>query len=223
MAIFNTLAGGYYGKLGATVGQRWKNKRTLRTYVIPANPRTEKQQANRGTFKEAIFYAQVAQAMNPKTKVFDTSTMTLWNKRMSLARSLQTSFARDLERLPLYPESFTPPVLIERFGAFRIYHSPSEILIEFDEAENLNGRKLVVAFTTYEEENRPEDWAIGSGTVVSEDNGAWIRFDRPLWEGSLGPEPTNIGFVRCVSYDETDPTVDFIASEGISGLDYQGE
>ncbi len=223
MAIFNTLAGGYYGKLGATVGQRWKNKRTLRTYVIPANPRTEKQQANRGTFKEAIFYAQVAQAMNPKTKVFDTSTMTLWNKRMSLARSLQTSFARDLERLPLYPESFTPPILIERFGAFTEYHSPSEILIQFDEAENLNGRKLVVAFTDNEENNRPEDWAIGSGTIVSEDGGAWIRFDRPLWEGSLGDEPTNIGFVRCVSYDETDPTVDFIASESFDGLDYQGE
>lgn len=223
MAIFNTLAGGYYGKLGATVGQRWKNKRTLRTYVIPANPRTEKQQANRGTFKEAIFYAQVAQAMNPKTKVFDTSTMTLWNKRMSLARSLQTSFSRDLERLPLYPQSFTPPILIERFGAFREYNSPSEILIEFDEAENLDGRKLVVAFTDDESNNRPENWAIGSGTVVSADGGAWIRFDRPLWEGELGDEPTNIGFVRCVSYDETDPTVDFIASESFDGLDYQGE
>lgn len=223
MAIFNTLAGGYYGKLGATVGQRWKNKRTLRTYVIPANPRTEKQQANRGTFKEAIFYAQVAQAMSPKTRVFDTSTMTLWNKRMSLARSLQTSFTKDLERLPLYPESFTPPILIERFGAFTQYNSASELLIEFDEAVNLDGRKLVVAFTDDEANNRLENWAIGTGTVVAADNGAWIRFNRPLWEGSLGPNPTNIGFVRCVSYDETDPAVDFIASEAFNGLDYQGE
>lgn len=223
MAIFNTLAGGYYGKLGATVGQRWKNKRTLRTYVIPANPRTEKQQANRGTFKEAIFYAQVAQAMNPKTKVFDTSTMTLWNKRMSLARSLQTSFARDLERLPLYPESFTPPILIERFGAFYEYHSASEILIEFDEAENLDGRRLVVAFTDYEENNRPENWAIGSGTVVAALGGAWIRFNRPIWEGAFDPSIMNYGFIRCVSYDETDPTVDFIASESFGSLDYMGD
>lgn len=223
MAIFNTLAGGYYGKLGATVGQRWKNKRTLRTYVIPANPRTEKQQANRGTFKEAIFYAQVAQAMNPKTKVFDTSTMTLWNKRMSLARSLQTSFVRDLERLPLYPESFTPPILLDRFGEFVEYRSPSEILIEISEAEELNGRKIAVAFTNDRENNSPEDWAIGSGTIVSADGGAWVRFDRPLWEGSLDPEGENIGFIRCVSYDETDPAVDFIASESFNSLDYQGE
>lgn len=223
MAIFNTLAGGYYGKLGATVGQRWKNKRTLRTYVIPANPRTEKQQANRGTFKEAIFYAQVAQAMNPKTKVFDTSTMTLWNKRMSLARSLQTSFTRDLERLPLYPESFTPPILMERFGEFVEYRSQSEILLEITEAEELNGRKIAVAFTNNRENNSPEDWAIGSGTIVSADGGAWVRFDRPLWEGSLDPEGENIGFVRCVSYDETDPAVDFIASESFNSLDYQGE
>lgn len=223
MAIFNTLAGGYYGKLGATVGQRWKNKRTLRTYVIPANPRTEKQQANRGTFKEAIFYAQVAQAMNPKTKVFDTSTMTLWNKRMSLARSLQTSFARDLERLPLYPESFTPPILLERFGEFIEYRSPSEILIEIEEAEELNGRKIAVAFTEDRENNSPEWWAIGSGIISAEDGGVWVKFNRPLWEGELDPEGENIGFVRCVSYDETDPTVDFIASESFNSLDYQGE
>lgn len=223
MAIFNTLAGGYYGKLGATVGQRWKNKRTLRTYVIPANPRTEKQQANRGTFKEAIFYAQVAQAMNPKTKVFDTSTVTLWNKRMSLARSLQTSFTRDLERLPLYPESFTPPILLNHFGEFKEYRSSSEVLMEISEAEELNGRKIAVAFTNDRENNSPEDWAIGSGTIVSTDGGAWVRFNRPLWEGSLDPEGVNIGFVRCVSYDETDPTVDFIASESFNSLDYQGE
>lgn len=223
MAIFNTLAGGYYGKLGATVGQRWKNKRTLRTYVIPANPRTEKQQANRGTFKEAIFYAQVAQAMNPKTKVFDTSTMTLWNKRMSLARSLQTSFSRDLERLPLYPESFTPPILLERFGEFVEYRSPSEILIEIEEAEELDGRKIAVAYTEIRENNAPEQWAIGSGVITSEDGGAWVRFDRPLWEGELNPEGENIGFVRCVSYDETDPAVDFIASESLNSFDYQGE
>lgn len=223
MAIFNTLAGGYYGKLGATVGQRWKNKRTLRTYVIPANPRTEKQQANRGTFKEAIFYAQVAQAMNPKTKVFDTSTMTLWNKRMSLARSLQTSFARDLERLPLYPESFTPPILIERLGAFSEYRSATEILLPIDQAEELNRRKIVVAYTELEENNSPKQWAIGSGVITSEDGGAWVRFDHPLWEGELDPTGENIGFVRCVSYDETDPTVDFIASESFDSLDYQGE
>ena len=30
MAIQNFLSGGYYGKLGATVGQRWKNKQNLR-------------------------------------------------------------------------------------------------------------------------------------------------------------------------------------------------
>lgn len=223
MAIFNTLAGGYYGKLGATVGQRWKNKRTLRTYVIPTNPRTEKQQANRGTFKEAIFYAQAAQAMNPKTKVFDTSTMTLWNKRMSLARSLQTSFSRDLERLPLYPESFTPPILLVHFGEFVEYRSPSEILLEIDEAEELNGRKIAVAYTENRENNSPEQWAIGSGVISADDGGAWVRFDRPLWEGELDPEGENIGFIRCVSYDETDPAVDFIASESLNSLDYQGE
>ena len=59
MAVQNFLSGGYYGKLGETVGQRWKNKRTIRTYVIPRNPRTEKQQANRGLFANAVTFAQI--------------------------------------------------------------------------------------------------------------------------------------------------------------------
>ena len=29
MATQNFIGGGYYGKMGATVGQRWKNKRII--------------------------------------------------------------------------------------------------------------------------------------------------------------------------------------------------
>ena len=54
MAKQNFLAGGFYGKLGAMVGQRWKNKRTIRTYVIPHNPNTPEQRKNRNGFAGAV-------------------------------------------------------------------------------------------------------------------------------------------------------------------------
>lgn len=112
MAIQNFLSGGYYGKLGATVGQRWKNKRTIRTYVVPFNPRTEKQQANRGSFANAVQYAQMGLQMNYYATCFENETFTRWNYRMRTARDLKTAGLSGLDLIPLYPLTFTPPLLI---------------------------------------------------------------------------------------------------------------
>lgn len=112
MATQNFLSGGYYGKLGATVGQRWKNKRTIRTYVIPFNPRTEKQQANRGNFANAVQYAQMGLQMNYYATCFESESFTRWNYRMRTARDLKTAGLSGLDLIPLYPLTFTPPLLI---------------------------------------------------------------------------------------------------------------
>lgn len=116
MAIQNFLSGGYYGKLGATVGQRWKNKRTIRTYVIPANPRTEKQQKNRGNFANAVEYAQMGLQMNYYATCFEDVNFTRWNYRMRTARELKASGLNGLDLIPLYPMSFVPKVLINEIS-----------------------------------------------------------------------------------------------------------
>lgn len=112
MAIQNFLSGGYYGKLGETVGQRWKNKRTIRSYVIPNNPRTEKQQANRGLFANAVTYAQMGLQMNYYATCFESEEFTHWNYRMRVARQLREKGLAGLDLIPLYPISFVPPILI---------------------------------------------------------------------------------------------------------------
>lgn len=112
MAVQNFLSGGYYGKLGDTVGQRWKNKRTVRAYVIPANPRTEKQQKNRGNFGECTAKAQLALQMNYNTTLFNSTTASAWNMRMSTARQLQKDGKQGLDLIPLCPISFTPTYII---------------------------------------------------------------------------------------------------------------
>lgn len=112
MAKQNFLSGGYYGKLGQTVGQRWKNIRTIRTYVIPHNPRTAIQQANRGKFGDCVFYAQVGNQMNFNATCFEHESMTKWNYRMKTARNLQDLNMEELMRFPLYPTNFSVPYLI---------------------------------------------------------------------------------------------------------------
>lgn len=112
MAIQNFLSGGYYGKLGDTVGQRWKNKRTVRAYVIPANPRTEKQQKNRGNFGQCTAKSQIALQMNYNTTLFNSTSTSAWNVRMSTARNLQKDGEQNLNLIPLYPYSYVPTYTI---------------------------------------------------------------------------------------------------------------
>ena len=106
MAKQNFLAGGYYGKLGQTVGQRWKNIRTIRTYVIPHNPRTPTQQANRGKFSEAVPYAQLGQQTNFGSILFKNEAKPEWSLRMQAAIANINARLSDVGIVPTYPRDF---------------------------------------------------------------------------------------------------------------------
>lgn len=112
MAIQNFLSGGYYGKLGQTIGQRWKNKRTVKSYAVPTNPRTEKQQANRGRFAYGVKLAQLAQATTYRSLLFSSESNTEWALRMSVAKNATDSGITGLDAVPLCPTGFVPKYLI---------------------------------------------------------------------------------------------------------------
>ena len=112
MAIQNFLGGGYYGKLGATVGQRWKNIRTIRSYVIPHDPKTPAQLVQRNQFASAVVFSQVANQANYTVTAFDTVNNTKWAGRMSCARSNIANGKEGLNLIPLYPYNFSCPYSI---------------------------------------------------------------------------------------------------------------
>lgn len=51
MGKLNLLQGKWDGKVGQTVGAKWKNKATIRAYAKPSNPNTALQQEKRTTFR----------------------------------------------------------------------------------------------------------------------------------------------------------------------------
>ena len=112
MAKQNFIGGGYYGKLGGTVGQRWKNKRTIRSYVIPKNPRTEIQQANRARFKNLVPFAQLGMSANKGATVFIKENMTEWQARMSACSYFNSLGYDELDLVPLYPADYVAPYVI---------------------------------------------------------------------------------------------------------------
>ena len=208
MAIQNFLSGGYYGKLGATVGQRWKNKRTIRTYVKPANPRTEVQQANRNKFANAVTFAQMGMQMNYYATVFDDPNFTHWNYRMKVARELRNQGLSNLDLIPLYPTSFVPPTLIQSVEVSGIQGQKH---ITFA-VENLNGnsdRVLSLMFALYDE----NDVFLGYKLYLG-----YYYASKP---GLLEVDVDNISeinshcFVRMVTNDDTNSATDMIASPNL--------
>lgn len=208
MAIQNFLSGGYYGKLGATVGQRWKNKRTIRTYVKPANPRTEVQQANRNKFANAVTFAQMGMQMNYYATVFDDPNFTHWNYRMKVARELRNQGLSNLDLIPLYPTSFVPPTLIQSVEVSGIQGQKH---ITFA-VENLNGnsdRVLSLMFALYNE----NDVFLGYKLYLG-----YYYASKP---GLLEVDVDNVSeinshcFVRMVTNDDINSLTDMIASPNL--------
>lgn len=209
MAIQNFLSGGYYGKLGATVGQRWKNKRTIRTYVKPANPRTEVQQANRNKFANAVTFAQMGMQMNYYATVFVNPNFTHWNYRMKVARELRNQGLTGLDLIPLYPTSFVPPILIQNV---KISSVQGQKHITFSTVGlNYNtDRVLSLMFAIYDENDVFLGYKLYLGYYYASNPG-FLEVD----VDDISEINTHC-FVRVVSNDDTDSTVDMIASPNLA-------
>lgn len=91
MGILNLLAGKYDGKVGQTVGAKWKDKATIRTYAVPSNPNTENQQVVRRGFGEINSYvSRFADGIKYLTAL-DTSGMSARNAIVKINKSVMDS------------------------------------------------------------------------------------------------------------------------------------
>ena len=209
MAVQNFLSGGYYGKLGETVGQRWKNKRTIRTYVIPKNPRTEKQQANRGLFANAVTFAQIGLQMNYYATCFLSEEFTQWNYRMRVARQLREKGLSGLDLIPLYPLSFTPATLITSLEVSRV-ENKTHFIIKCDNLQGDNDRVLSVMFDIHDDKGEELGYKLYIGYYYASNKGFMeIDVDDPS-------EINEYLKVRIVSNDDVDSTTDLISSPTIT-------
>lgn len=84
MGKLNLLKGAYEGKVGQTTGTKWKDKKVVRTYTKPTDPRTDAQVAVRTIFgDEASFCALFTDQMKYLSSL-DTKGMTVRNAIIKL-------------------------------------------------------------------------------------------------------------------------------------------
>ena len=205
MAKQNFLAGGFYGKLGAMVGQRWKNKRTIRTYVIPHNPNTPEQRKNRNGFAGAVQYAQMGMQMNYYCALFDNPNFTRWNYRMSVARNLKFAGMQDLNLIPLYPIDFTPPLVITQVNLKSVTGS-KHITLNLPELTWAEDRVFSLMFALYEN----AETFLGYKLYL----GYYYKNNPQTLEVDVDDvaEINDNCYVRLVTNDDIDSTKDMIAS-----------
>ena len=205
MAKQNFLAGGFYGKLGAMVGQRWKNKRTIRTYVIPHNPNTPEQRKNRNGFAGAVQYAQMGMQMNYYCALFDNPNFTRWNYRMSVARNLKFAGMQDLNLIPLYPIDFTPPLVITQIKLKSVTGS-KHVTLSLPELIWAEDRVFSLMFALYEDAETFLGYKLYLGYYYK-DNPQTLEVDV-----DDVAEINNNCYVRLVTNDDVDSNTDMIAS-----------
>lgn len=88
MGKMNLLKANYEGKVGQTVGAKWKNLSTLRTFTKPSNPNTDAQQTVRSGFKDInAFVALFADQIRYKSAL-DTSGMSVRNAIVKLNKAM---------------------------------------------------------------------------------------------------------------------------------------
>lgn len=205
MAKQNFLAGGFYGKLGAMVGQRWKNKRTIRTYVIPHNPNTPEQRKNRSGFAGAVQFAQMGMQMNYYCALFDNPNFTRWNYRMSVARNLKFAGMQDLNLIPLYPIDFTPPLVISQIKLKSVVGS-KHVTLSLPELTWAEDRVFSLMFALYEN----AETFLGYKLYL----GYYYKNNPQTLEVDVDDvaEINNNCYVRLVTNDDIDSNVDMIAS-----------
>lgn len=99
MGKLNLLKGKWDGKVGQTVGAKWKNKATVRTYSIPANPKTEAQMSVRGAFSEITKFVALFADQIKYLNALDTKGMSVRNAIIKLNKSMIDAGTVDVANL----------------------------------------------------------------------------------------------------------------------------
>lgn len=112
MGELNLLKGAYTGKVGKTVGAKWKNLSTVRTFTKPANPKTEAQVSVRNAFKEInSFVARFSDAIK-YLSAWNTSGMSVRNAIVKANKAMIDTGTFDKETLQISKGGLAKPTAL---------------------------------------------------------------------------------------------------------------
>lgn len=88
MGKLNILKAAYYGKVGETVGAKWKDKNTVRVLTIPSNPNTMAQQTVRAGFSEISKFVSLFADQIKTVSALNTRGMSVRNAIIKINKEM---------------------------------------------------------------------------------------------------------------------------------------
>lgn len=88
MGKLNILKAAYYGKVGETVGAKWKDKNTVRVLTIPSNPNTMAQQTIRTGFSEISKFVSLFADQIKTVSALNTRGMSVRNAIIKINKEM---------------------------------------------------------------------------------------------------------------------------------------
>lgn len=88
MGKLNILKAAYYGKVGETVGAKWKDKNTVRVLTIPSNPNTMAQQTVRTGFAQISKFVSLFADQIKVVSALNTRGMSVRNAIIKLNKEM---------------------------------------------------------------------------------------------------------------------------------------
>lgn len=97
MGKLNILKAAYYGKVGETVGAKWKNKNTVRVLTVPSNPNTQAQQTVRTVFRDMSKFVSLFSDQIKTVSALNTRGMSVRNAiiKMNKDQIMDGTFTAD--------------------------------------------------------------------------------------------------------------------------------
>lgn len=110
MGKMNLLKAKYDGKVGQTVGSKWKNQATLRTYSKPSNPNTEAQRKVRNAFTSITAFVALFADQIKYRNALDTSGMSVRNAIIKLNKDKMNGDPIDFSTLIVSKGGLQKPI-----------------------------------------------------------------------------------------------------------------
>jgi hypothetical protein len=95
MGVMNLLKANWTGKVGQTIGSKWKNKSTIRSFTKPAYTNTPAQQEIRAGFGEMTSFVALFAEQIKSLSALDTKGMSVRNAIIKLNKAQITTGALD--------------------------------------------------------------------------------------------------------------------------------
>lgn len=111
MGKLNLLKASYSGRVGETVGAKWKDQNTVRVFTKPSNPNTQAQQTVRKGFGDTSKFVALFSDQIKTLTALNTRSMSVRNAILKLNKGMVAGGAFDASQLVISTGGLPTPVV----------------------------------------------------------------------------------------------------------------